>query len=222
MTERDSYWAVLLTMLFLLPVLCAGLGMEEKAPVRLVKALPVATAEQPDFVPAPVDEPTEEDLLVKEWYGHRPIPENHLARTVYHVLAALPHIKDRDGQVHQLVLETGRVESWLGHFAFEGRCAGGLGVFQMHESSVRDMLKRVPPDVAKAVQAFERKGWTLKQNLEHNVMFGIAAAATYYWLCGMDRRDISTVQKRGEFWKDRYNTKLGAGTVREYVRRNSV
>lgn len=222
MTDRDYCWAVLLPLLFLLPVLCAGLGVEERAPVKIVEILPIPEREAPAFVPTAVDEPKEEDLLVKEWYGHGPIPENHLARTVFHVLAALPHIKDREGQVHQLILETGRVESWLGHFAFEGRCAGGLGVFQMHESSVRDMLKRVPDDVAKAVQAFERKGWTLKQNLEHNVMFGIAASATYYWLCGMDRRNISTVQKRGEFWKDRYNTKLGAGSVREYVRRNSL
>lgn len=224
MTERDCQWAVLLSLLFLIPVLCAGLGNnEELKPVYRVHVQAPVTeeAEQECRVPA-YEEPKEEDLLVQEWHGNGPIPEIHLARTVYHVLSTLPFIKDRNGEVHQLILETGRVESWLGHFAIDNRCAGGLGVFQMHESSVQDLLKRLPEDAAKAVRAHERKEWTLKQNLENNVMFGIAAASAYYWMYGMDKRDLSTVKKRGVFWKERYNTKLGAGTVREYVRRNSL
>lgn len=231
MSDKQSLWAFLLSVLFLVPVLCAGLGSEEearKAAAALnvqVKALEMAMAEaskeEEPFVVPEYEEPSEDDLLIKEWHGAGPMAEIPLARTVYRVLETLPHIKDRDGQVHQLVIETARVESWLGHFDYDARCAGGLGAFQMHETSVKDLLKRLPKEASDAVMAHFRKEWTLKENIEHNVPFGIAACASYYWLRGMDKRNISTVQKRGEFWKDKYNTKLGAGTVREYVRRNS-
>lgn len=218
MTYRDVFSAVLLTVLFLVPVFCSGLGNKQTEPEET--KLP---ALESLFLSKEVhvrEEEKEEELIVQVWYGKESVPELHLARTIDRVLVSLPHIKSRAHYTHLLLLETARVESWLGLFALENRCAGGLGIFQIHESTARDLIRRLPEDARLSLMMHFRKDWSLEKNLENNVPFGIAAAASYYWLRGMDKRDLSTVKKRGEFWKEKYNTKAGAGTLKEYIRRN--
>lgn len=167
----------------------------------------------------PMDKLWEEMFVLREWDGSASIHELSMARTVEHVLKALP-VPKKDGFTHTLIMETAQTESHMGRFNHASRCPGGYGIFQIHTASANYVLKKTTEPMRSAVMAFYDSSRTMEQNLENNVRFSVAMCALYYHEHGLEKRNLTTMRKRGEFWKDKYNTVKGAGTVSAYIKRN--
>lgn len=161
----------------------------------------------------------EQVFVLHEWDGKESISELMLARTVDFVLRKVP-VDKKDGNTHALIMETAMVESHMGKFNVKNRCVGGLGIFQIHETSAKYILKKTSSDLHTAVMSFYDSKRSLKDNLENNVKFSVAMCALYYHEHGLSTRKLDTVKQRGTFWKEKYNTHKGAGTVVGYLKRN--
>lgn len=152
------------------------------------------------------------------WKGNKAIQPEKLDGLIVSVLARLPHIPNTKDP-RSLLREMALAETRGGYFQTTYRSKCDLGVFQIQEATASCTLqwvKTVHPDVYAALKSLESKDRSLRDNLEYNVAFSCAVAATYYWRAAPGA-DISTREKRARLWKRVYNTEKGRGTVRHYL-----
>lgn len=152
------------------------------------------------------------------WKGTKAIQPEKLDGLIMAVLSRLPHIPNT-GHQRALLRETALAETQGGYFQTRYRSKCDLGVFQIQEVTAACTLKWVKathPDVYTALKSLESKDKSLRENLEYNVAFSCAVAATYYWRVAPGA-DISTREKRARLWKRVYNTEKGRGTVGHYL-----
>lgn len=138
-----------------------------------------------------------------------------LENITMNVLDSLPHVENRKELV-DLIVETIITET-NGGLYFDVTGNGGLGVAQINLNTAKYILKSMKekePQVYKSIQLLKNNKMTLKENLIHNISYGIALCATYYWMSKGDDlyKYAATLKQRSKLWKIVYNTKAGTGT----------
>ena len=75
--------------------------------------------------------------------------------------------------------------------------------------------------ILEAINLFRDSEKSLRDELMHNVPFGMAVAIVEYWRkAGPDYENYaSSLRGRAEMWKSVYNSRLGKGTVADYEKR---
>lgn len=163
------------------------------------------------------------DKKFLNWQGKRPIDKDVLENMTRDVLHRMPHIKTTDDTV-ALVVETMVAESRGGGDSMD-EGTGDLGILQIRvvtANDLREWLKFTHEDIYTAVESFRNKEWSTADNLRNNIPYSIALCISDYWRkAGADYyKHISTRLERAIMWKSVYNTKLGVGTVNQFVERN--
>ena len=161
------------------------------------------------------------DKAYTNWDGGKKIPKEILASLTKNTFLYLPHIKGTEDAV-ALIVETAIAESGGGKDIDEG--TGDYGVMQVRIATANDLFAWLDcdhKDIKDSIMRFKNESWSLKDNLIHNIPFGIAIAITDYWRkMGPDFYDhIKTTVDRGVAWKSVYNSSKGLGTVNAYVNR---
>lgn len=165
------------------------------------------------------DKPAEpEEVVIVFWDGKKPMDAKKLHKAINGTMRVLPHICNTSA-MHRLIYETACAETDGGVYPVNCKPSADLGMFQIRLETARDTLKwlkTVHPDAHKTIQAlYSRKLGSLQANLERNVSYGAAIAATYYWRRAPDAV-IETVADRGKLWKWSYNTRFGRGSARYF------
>ncbi|MGN1038201.1 MAG: hypothetical protein ACI4P0_02255, partial [Mailhella sp.] len=106
----------------------------------------------PEYARESMEKLWQEAFLAHEHDGKKPMAELKLARTIEHVLSAMP-VDDKGGLTHALIFETARTETLLGMYDMKNRCKGAYGIFQIHEESARYVLSK-SRELKEAVMAF--------------------------------------------------------------------
>ncbi len=128
-------------------------------------------------------------------------------------------IKYSDDAV-ELVYETGNAETNYRHLEQIG---GGPGIsfWQIEIATLQDNWDNYIVFRKKLIEVLYRLGYIEKDptfSALTNIAVAIAMCRIYYW-----RQPGSipkTMSGRAEYWKKRYNTEQGAGTVRHYMEAN--
>ncbi len=119
-----------------------------------------------------------------------------------------------------LVLGTACQESHCGKYLRQLGCsgtAGAFGVWQMEIATARDIYDnylRYKPEL-KAVVDGLRGNQSISDALMTNLGYACAMCRIHY--LRQPGKIPATVDGQGQYWKQYYNTKLGKGTVAEYI-----
>lgn len=125
-------------------------------------------------------------------------------------------------ELTELLLGTAAVESDGGRY-IRGLAGPELGIFQMAPQTIVFTWQKVLDD-QELGRMFDRANYSRKMTaraLEEKMMwdlqFQILMAVAYYKIASNNRETPKTVYGQAKFWKDYWNTFLGAGTVDKYV-----
>ena len=125
-----------------------------------------------------------------------------------------------DGRAtEELLLGTAIQESRLQYLHQLG---GGpaKGVFQMEPATYRDIWTNYlayKTDLAMAVNTLSVHGAQGLEQLEGNLYYACAMARVHYRRVPAALPEQGDLEAQAAYWKEYYNTFLGAGTVEEYI-----
>lgn len=127
--------------------------------------------------------------------------------------------------LRKLILETMVAETELAQYVPVG--GGAYGNVQMLPSTCKYLIqwmKKNETDSYHAVMDKYDRSLSIKDNLATNLSFQIAMCAMYYYhrTNGNLAVRIATLESRSKLWKNEYNTYLGKGTPKDYVRRVNI
>lgn len=116
----------------------------------------------------------------------------------------------------QLVLGTGMVESGLNYLdqrvGSQEQPGPAYGLWQMEKVSFEDHLERLSPKLEQGVFGYlSRRPYV--EDLHWNLLLGAAMCRILYWHAPERLPAAGDYHSMAAFWKLRYNTPLGAGTV---------
>lgn len=166
---------------------------------------------------------TENAVVWRYHTGGESIDPDELRDCVRRVLAYLPHV-DTSAERVELLMETAAAESMLGRFNIPGRAKAARGVWQVLPATAEDtfswlrMMRKTHGDVLDALESLMDRKFSVKENLEWNVPFSCAMAATVYWRMAT-RGSIATREDRGRLWLTYYNTPGGGGSMKAWLAR---
>lgn len=147
-----------------------------------------------------------------DFMTHVIVPTLHRLRTADERLSSLA--------AAQLLLGTAIMESRLTYLAQRG---GGpaQGFFQIEPATLNDTYRRYlyenRPDLKRVVDGLVLPGMTLDTQLAGNAHFGCAIARVKFWMSPLPMPEADDIDGLGAYWKEIYNTHLGAGTGPEWA-----
>lgn len=138
-----------------------------------------------------------------------------LEEAIYDVLdfCILPY----STKVVNMIIETACVESCCGKYIKQIK-GPACGIFQMEPKTARDIYTNYivyRPEYKHYYDKLYNNYLSLEQNLMYNLAFQIFMCRIFYLRIKDPIPD--TKDKRAEYWKQYYNTKLGKGSVSDYL-----
>lgn len=125
--------------------------------------------------------------------------------------AFIPHTR----RAERLVLGTAITESGLQYLDQVDKLAKpgpAYGLWQMEKITFDDHLKRIPKGLEAGLYGY--MAWVPDvEDLHWNLRLGAAMCRILYWHAPEPLPPEGDVLAMAQFWKKRYNTPLGAGTV---------
>lgn len=122
-----------------------------------------------------------------------------------------------NGKAVALLVETAQQETHLGTYRDRSPYRHGTGLCQVDPIGLQDVKTRTRPHNVELID--EKFGIELSlvthRDLEHSPLLAFVICRLHYKL----RPEIipPSVEGRGAYWKEFYNTKAGRGTVHEYL-----
>ncbi len=120
----------------------------------------------------------------------------------------------------ELLMLTAATESKLGYYIKQIR-GPALGIFQMEPRTHDDIWKNYLQYKKSIGEHFGAANWRnfLRQaeKLEYNLKYSILMARVHYLRVPDPLPDADDVEGLAAYWKDHYNTYLGAGTVEKAI-----
>lgn len=130
----------------------------------------------------------------------------------------LNHLNAYSLDAENLLVGTACVESMCGEYLGQLNNGPACGIYQMEPNTAKDIFDnylKYKPQLDEKVMDFYIPELTLNENLRGNLFFATAMCRVHYL---RQKGSIpNTIEGQGLYWKDHYNTHLGAGTVTEYV-----
>ena len=119
----------------------------------------------------------------------------------------------------ELVLGTAIVESGLTYLKQHGD-GPALGLWQVEPATHDDLYTNFlnfRPELGSKLMELRAAGLSLDENLAANQMYGAAVCRLCYYRKPDALPAAGDIGGQAAFWKQHYNTLLGAGTVNKYV-----
>ena len=119
----------------------------------------------------------------------------------------------------ELVLGTAIVESGLTYLKQHGD-GPALGLWQVEPATHDDLYTNFlnyRPELGSKLMELRAAGLSLDENLAANLMYGAAVCRLCYYRKPDALPAAGNIEGQASFWKQHYNTLLGAGTVSKYV-----
>ncbi len=135
----------------------------------------------------------------------------------------LNYLKKDSDSARLLVLCTCAVESRLGHYLKQKGNGPALGIYQMEPKTHTDLYENVLADnpiLLRKVNILSKhsKYWNREHELIANLEYATAMARIQYWRFKEPLPEYGDIAGMGAYWKKYYNTTLGDGTIKEFVR----
>jgi hypothetical protein len=119
----------------------------------------------------------------------------------------------------ELVLGTAIVESNLTYLKQHGD-GPALGLWQVEPATHEDLYANYlnyRPEMMSSLIELRSPALNMNENLATNLMYGAAVCRLCYYRKPDPLPEAGDAEGQGKFWKQHYNTPLGAGTVPKYV-----
>lgn len=124
----------------------------------------------------------------------------------------------------RLLLGTSLVESWAHNIRQDPR-GPARGLWQMEKGThdwLRDEVLNRWSDIRQTVLELEGKSPSGYEALAGNHYYACAMARLRYWVVPKALPQPGDIQGMAQYWKQFYNTPLGAGHMRDFVNRYQV
>lgn len=119
-----------------------------------------------------------------------------------------------------LLLGTAAVESQMGKYIKQIK-GPALGIYQMEPRTYLDIwLRLIDPKIALKAKIKLLLGYEGKppaERLSSDLMLATIMTRLYYFSIPQSLPDKDDIMGLGTYWKDHYNTHLGAGSVQEFT-----
>ncbi|WP_059026747.1 hypothetical protein [Gabonibacter massiliensis] len=118
-----------------------------------------------------------------------------------------------------LLMGTAAQESGLGEYIRQLGSGPALGIFQMEPNTFKDIVQnylQYKPELAKKVMAISGANAFRSEYLEYNLALSICMCRVHY--LRMPVRIPDDLTGWAKYWKEHYNTRIGKGTEKEFVR----
>ena len=140
----------------------------------------------------------------------------------YIIQPTLVHLDLWSKSAEVLLLGTALVESNL-RWLKQKRGGPGLGIFQIekvtHDDIWKSYLNKLTKATLKAKVTWLVSRTPLEEQLIHNLAYATAIARVIYWRKPEAMPEVDDIAGLAKYWKDHYNTYLGAGKVEDFVRK---
>lgn len=136
-----------------------------------------------------------------------------------HLDPAIPYSEAAEN----LILGTIAQESHGSHYIHQLGTGPAVGMCQMEPNTHDDIWKnflRYKDDLREKVKILELEGWYDDHNAREmagNNYYAVAMCRVHYWRVPHGLPDAGDIRGLAEYWKQFYNTPLGAGTVEEFM-----
>lgn len=152
--------------------------------------------------------------------GGETLEQERLKENIRAVLSLLDFVPQSENIV-LMVYETALAESFGGLHTKQIK-GSAYGAYQIEMATYNCLVSWLERRKIKdQVFAFYDKNSTLEKNLKNNVPFTTALCIAHYYRYYGD--DLATkannIFNRARMWKERYNTRLGKGTVQGYLKK---
>ena len=120
----------------------------------------------------------------------------------------------------ELVLGTAIVESSLIYIRQHG-AGPALGLWQVEPATHDDLYANYlsyRQELGARLMELRAPALSLDENLATNLMYGAAVCRLCYYRQPEALPEAGDLERQAAFWKQHYNTPLGAGTVSKYMR----
>lgn len=120
----------------------------------------------------------------------------------------------------ELLMGTCATESLMGKYNQQLGGGPALGIFQMEPATMVDIFDnylKYKPDLIKAIEKISGVNGPSKNDLHYNLVYQILLARIHYLRRKQEIPDYKDVPGLANYWKDHYNTKLGAGTPEHFI-----
>ncbi len=118
-----------------------------------------------------------------------------------------------------LLMGTAAQESGLGEYIRQLGGGPALGIFQMEPNTFNDIVQnylQYKPEMAKKVMAISGVNAFRSEYLEYNLALSICMCRVHY--LRVPARISDDLTGWAKYWKEHYNTRIGKGTEKEFVR----
>jgi len=132
---------------------------------------------------------------------------------------ALTKINLWSSSAEELVLGTAIVESGLTYLKQHGD-GPALGLWQIEPATHEDLYTNFlnyRPELGSKLMELRSPNLSMGENLATNLMYGAAVCRLCYYRMPDALPAAGDIEGQASFWKQHYNTLLGAGTVSKYV-----
>ena len=132
---------------------------------------------------------------------------------------ALIEIELYSEAAEQLVLGTAIVESKLSYIKQLGT-GPALGLWQIEpdtHTDVYDNFLEYRDELQEIIMSLSAPGQTFEENLTSNMQYGAAICRLCYYRAPASLPDAFDLEGQAAYWKQFYNTPLGAGTEEKYI-----
>lgn len=139
----------------------------------------------------------------------------------YVVIPALRQINLYSLGAEQLVMATGMTESSMTFIHQKGH-GPARGLFQMEPVTHDDIWERFlsqKPMLLNDLKALTMRNMDLHDQLHGNLFYAAAMCRIFYLRFRKPLPEAGDWQGMAEYWKEYYNTRLGAGTVDGFLRK---
>lgn len=130
----------------------------------------------------------------------------------------LNHLGAYSVDAENLLVGTACQESHCGEYIAQLYDGPACGIYQMEPATAKDIFDnylKYKPELDAKVMDYYIPELTLNENLRGNLFFATAMCRVHY--LRQKGAIPNSLEGQALYWKDTYNTKLGKGTVIEYV-----
>lgn len=132
-------------------------------------------------------------------------------------LVIVPTLKDYNlysPRAVNLLLGTCAQESHMGKWLKQLK-GPALGIYQVEPPTYRDVLDRAPTAIVRRMRS--EWGFTLREGaLIYDLRYATLISRLFYWL--IPKPIPTSLEGQAKYWKRYYNTYLGSGTYKDYIR----
>jgi len=138
----------------------------------------------------------------------------------YIIIPTLDYMGLNSASAVNLLLGTAAQESHLGEYLHQIN-GPALGIYQMEPDTHKDIHNNFlvyKSDLNKKILNLSFPAFSMKKNLIGNLYYATAMARIHYYRVPEKLPKVDDIEGLANYWKRYYNTTIGKGTIREFIK----